>query len=673
MDIASGQGSLPSSQRSAAADPLRATAPVASSSAVENAPVVRALVVSAETLPAAAPSQSAPAPGTPADVRTLMTVAVNTPRAAPDLPEFSAIDEQVLNLARQGKPFSLRVTSGLAIPEGAQLIIKLTPGGATLLDGQAVAQLPVDVRNALSHALVRQVNPMALLQQLIALNPDTLKGRKADGERTDSALDQGSTLPSGTRRLNSASGNPATHSPGRLPSPSILTGSTTGQAPVANRAGDTLADLIANLQSLLPDLDDVLEGDGIQRFVRNSGVFFESKLANAGRDGTEESLSDGGLAKDFKGLLLMLENVLSQLDVSAKSNRSGDASLIDALLNAMSSREADQDPSTGDAGKPHQKNALAESLRTLPAASPETTETGDASIQEGTGGDDQVTQANTPKASSRPTEAPAGRGELSDTQAAANAEEGTRRPATRHETPATVQNTSAATVRNTHGLAVSQYQSVQRIAPATAKVADAPSTPPAKDALPVPGLELPLPLRSPSRRTSAASREEFAADLLQQTRDTLSRTTLHQLASSGHLQEETSAPKQLLSFDLPVLVNGQVQVFNTRIEREDVWPKGEESTTSPGRKKEKLWTVSLGFDIEGLGPMFCQLSLITRDASLQIWSENPDTHRLTESHRDSLEKNMATFGVHLRDVTCHNGMPKQVKTQLTQTLVDITT
>jgi hypothetical protein len=673
MDIASGQGSLPSSQRSAAADPVRATAPVAPSSVVENAPVVRALVVSAETLPAAAPSNSAPAPTTPADVRTLMTVAVNTPRPAPDLPEFSAIDEQVLNLARQGKPFSLRVTSGLAIPEGAQLIIKLNPGGATLLDGQAVAQLPVDVRNALSHALVRQVNPMALLQQLMALNPDTLKGRNADGERTDSALAQGSAPPSGTRRSNSAGSNPATHSPGRLPSPSILTGTTTGQAPDANREGDTLADLIADLQSLLPDLDDVLEGDGIQRFVRNSGVFFESKLVSAGRDGKAESLSDTGLAKDFKGLLLMLENVLSKLEVSAKSNRSGDASLIDALLNAMSSREADQDSSTGDATKTHQKNAPAESLRTLPTASAGTTEAGDASIQEGTGGDDQVTQANTLKASSRPTEAPTGRSELSDTQTAADAEEGIRRPATRHGTPATVQNTPAATVRNTHGLAVSQYQSVQRIAPAAAKLTDAPSPPPAKDALPVPGLELPLPLRSPSRRTSAASREEFAADLLQQTRDTLSRTTLHQLASTGHLQEETSAPKQLLSFDLPVLVNGQVQVFNTRIEREDVWPKGEESTASPGRKKEKLWTVSLGFDIEGLGPMFCQLSLITRDASLQIWSENPDTHRLTESHRDSLEKSMASFGVNLRDVACHNGLPKQVKTQLTQTLVDITT
>jgi len=194
-----------------------------------------------------------------------------------------------------------------------------------------------------------------------------------------------------------------------------------------------------------------------------------------------------------------------------------------------------------------------------------------------------------------------------------------------------------------------------------------------EQSLPVPGLELPLPLRTPSRRTSGASREDFAADLLQQTRDTLVRTTLHQLASAGHLQDEQATPKQLLSFDLPVMVNGQVQVFNTRIEHEDVWPQGEETTTKGEKRKEKLWTVSLGFDIDGLGPMFCQLSLVTRDARLQIWSENPATHRLTEAHRDSLEKGMASFGVNLRDVTCHNGMPKQVKTQLTQTLVDITT
>jgi hypothetical protein len=602
-----------------------------------------------------------------AAARQLLTVVINGSPSLASLPEFETPNDAAMALARQGKPFRLLVTTGLMIPEGSQLILKIKPGSVALMDGQAMTQLPADVRNALSHALVRQINPTALLQQLIALNGDAPRPRKVESDRAgklDPAMPGVAKSP-GTGKSPGAVG-PAVPMPGSSPA----------------SGKNALEALAAQLDALIPDLADVTDGDGIRRFLHNSGLFFESDLAKQARSGAGSALpSDtndpsASASNNLKGLLLLLEKaLLSQLktgssagdrDPAGIAKGSGHTANEHARVDKDTAKTDGLDTDIDDPDKPAAEKAsgtatTAGSTRdgnlARPAGSPA------ASVGQGDrpsqSGSTASPDASTDEGSPVRTEKQTGTGSIRPDHGSES------RPATLPATP--------GAVRSQGGLAMSHYQTVQKLAVPAAATPSGAMPPQNETALPVPGLELPLPLRSATRRTGSQTREEAVPELLQQTRDTLARTTLHQLASAGHLQEEHAAPRQVISFDLPVQVNGQVHLFNTRIEHEEVRDPAEDHSASRERRKEKLWTVSLGFDIEGLGPMFCQLSLLTRDARLQVWAEHPATHRLAESHRDTLEKGMSNIGVTLREMACHNGMPRQVKTQLSQTLVDIST
>ena len=110
-------------------------------------------------------------------------------------------------------------------------------------------------------------------------------------------------------------------------------------------------------------------------------------------------------------------------------------------------------------------------------------------------------------------------------------------------------------------------------------------------------------------------------------------------------------------------------MFNTRIDEEEI-PAG--SSESAG-KKVKQWSVSLGFDIDGLGPMFCQLQMAEKQANLQFWADRPATLALTRQNLGFLSNCLNELGVSVTEVTCNEGMPKQTRTRLSQQLVDINT
>lgn len=188
----------------------------------------------------------------------------------------------------------------------------------------------------------------------------------------------------------------------------------------------------------------------------------------------------------------------------------------------------------------------------------------------------------------------------------------------------------------------------------------------------IPGLGLPLPHRQKARNDQAGdSLDNLLGLLLKRTQESLNRLHLHQLSHAGTTTREAGAQQQNppLTFDLPVFFDGQVQMFNTRIDEEEL-PAGEHAQNG---KKVKQWSVSLGFDIEGLGPMFCQLQMTTHHANLQFWADRPATLALTRNNIDFLSKSLNDLGVSVSEVSCHEGLPKQTRTRLSQQLVDINT
>lgn len=184
---------------------------------------------------------------------------------------------------------------------------------------------------------------------------------------------------------------------------------------------------------------------------------------------------------------------------------------------------------------------------------------------------------------------------------------------------------------------------------------------------PLPGQ---ITVQPQARATPTMKNNEMAdalvAILLKQVKGALARVTLHQVASQSQRQDGSPAP-QVLSFEIPFIHNHQASVFQFRIE--------EELAESHGKEKqlEKRWVVQMGFDIEGLGPMLCQISLVKSSASVSFWAEWENTLAHTKAHFDYLENTLKDMGLRVDKLQGHLGIPKADKTALSNQLVDIKT
>lgn len=153
--------------------------------------------------------------------------------------------------------------------------------------------------------------------------------------------------------------------------------------------------------------------------------------------------------------------------------------------------------------------------------------------------------------------------------------------------------------------------------------------------------------------------------LLAQVRGALARVTLHQLSS--HNRQDSPTPTSL-SFEIPFLHHQQINVFQFRIDEET--PQQEEQEK---KSHAKRWVVQLGFDIEGLGPMFCQLSLTGKAMAVQFWAAWENTLNSTKAHFGFLEKSLQDMGISVEKIQAQLGMPEIDRTGVRNQLVDIKT
>lgn len=160
--------------------------------------------------------------------------------------------------------------------------------------------------------------------------------------------------------------------------------------------------------------------------------------------------------------------------------------------------------------------------------------------------------------------------------------------------------------------------------------------------------------------------DAIAKTLLAQVRGALARTTLHQLSSHSHRQD--SATPTTLSFEIPFLHHQQINVFQFRIDEET--PQQEKAG---GRQHAKRWVVQMGFDIGGLGPMFCQLSLTGNSMAVQFWAAWEQTLASTRAHFGFLEKSLQDMGIRVEKIQAQLGMPETDHTGVRNQLVDVKT
>lgn len=149
------------------------------------------------------------------------------------------------------------------------------------------------------------------------------------------------------------------------------------------------------------------------------------------------------------------------------------------------------------------------------------------------------------------------------------------------------------------------------------------------------------------------------AELLKQVEGALARTQLHQLATLA----EQDHGRMLLAFELPVRHQDRTDVIQMHIEREA--RRGEGETEPPT-------TVTLGFDIEPLGPMYARVTLLKDIVSVMLWAERPETAQLFGSHLADLRERLERNGLKAEHLAAHVGSPPQSFVRLdSRSLLDV--
>lgn len=173
------------------------------------------------------------------------------------------------------------------------------------------------------------------------------------------------------------------------------------------------------------------------------------------------------------------------------------------------------------------------------------------------------------------------------------------------------------------------------------------ATPPRAESSPPPlrGRPTTAQASAPPSITAGMAPERVAAELRQQVEGALSRVQLHQLSS---LPAEDGS-RSLWSLELPVRTTDGTDVLALRIARE-----GQASGEGGG---EESWTVELGFDLEGLGPLTTRLTLRGGQVSAVLWAEDPTAVAMIQSRMEELRRDLESAGLAVGRLGLYEGRP----------------
>ncbi len=188
------------------------------------------------------------------------------------------------------------------------------------------------------------------------------------------------------------------------------------------------------------------------------------------------------------------------------------------------------------------------------------------------------------------------------------------------------------------------------------------ATPPALPPIPP---QRSAPPQPPSRATSTLNGtphlRQILGEISRQTEGALARLVLHQLASLP--QQDQTTPSW--TFELPVQDREKTDLFQFTIQEE-----GE------GEKKKKpsqpRYTVTLSFDLEGLGAIHAKINYAHEQINATLWAEEQTTARLVQKEIRALSQRLEYAGVVIGQLHCQHGTPPApVIHTAQQTVLDI--
>lgn len=150
----------------------------------------------------------------------------------------------------------------------------------------------------------------------------------------------------------------------------------------------------------------------------------------------------------------------------------------------------------------------------------------------------------------------------------------------------------------------------------------------------------------------------MAEELLQQLDGALSRIQSQQLQS---LQSDQQG-RHVWLMELPVKHDDGVDLFDLRIHRD-----GQDQEQA---EHEQRWSMTLAFDLEGLGAIRVKVSLHGEAITANFWAELPETRRLFHEHIEHLRSRLSQSGLEVEELSCQCGLPPEPTVYLEPHLLD---
>jgi hypothetical protein len=157
---------------------------------------------------------------------------------------------------------------------------------------------------------------------------------------------------------------------------------------------------------------------------------------------------------------------------------------------------------------------------------------------------------------------------------------------------------------------------------------------------------------------TAVSQENALEELVRQVDGALARHHVQQL----HGQHAEQQQRQMWAMELPLRNGEEIDLFDIRIERD---AQGRRPHPGP-----MPWSVSLAFDLAGLGPVRAVVSLRNEHISTAFWAEREPTASLFNAWLDTLRSQLAALGVEVGRLECHCGRPPEPDQAREPVLVD---
>lgn len=186
------------------------------------------------------------------------------------------------------------------------------------------------------------------------------------------------------------------------------------------------------------------------------------------------------------------------------------------------------------------------------------------------------------------------------------------------------------------------------------------------------GGQLQFPTSTPPPPPQGAAREPLgvgeALRLLAGMLNRISVNQLHSQVLSGGGGQEAAQTGQTVLMELPWLnAHGEARTAQLRLEQhQEEQPEEEAGENS----QQTQWRLNLTLDLDGLGPLYFDLRLQQRQLDTRIWAESPLALGLLESTSEALAERLRKLELTVPPIACHLGKPVQLKTRLSQQLID---